>query len=149
MNTLEIGQKSREPNLRKVIIFPSFFGIRKVVSNKAKISKKSDSRQDSQPAKLEWRLQKNLKLRFRDLCNSESSGLRTFDIMLSYWVKKCVKSERFWVNERTIPKTIFVGLTDNSFAKRNETQGQSTEYIRQKIAHGTKFHWQHGFKTTQ
>lgn len=53
------------------------------------------------------------------------------------------------MNERTIPEIIFVGLTDNPFAKRNETQGQSTEYIRQKIAHGTQFHWQHGFKTTQ
>ena len=72
--------KAREP-LTEILL--ESIESSKFVSHKARISRESGSRKDSQPTKSERNSQKLLKLNFRDFCDSELSGLLTFDNMAS------------------------------------------------------------------
>ena len=63
--------------------------LRSIVSHQSKISRKSDSRRYTQPAKLKRWPKILVKLRIREMCSSKSFGFQTFPIItISFSLKE-------------------------------------------------------------
>ena len=88
----------------------ALFESSKFVSNKKRISRIFNDKNDSKPMKLEWRPQILWKQSFRELCSSNLSSLHAFDnITISLWGKH--QKAGMSVDETFMPDVIFVTFT--------------------------------------
>ena len=107
----------------------------KFVSHRERMSGEFALLKDSHPSKFEWRAQILIKLGFRELCDSEWSGLCTFDnIAISYssdtdpWINFCDPHWELICCNKWHPRTSEISIP-------------------LEIAVETHFHGRHGTKT--
>ena len=114
------------------------------------MSEEFDSRKDSHSTKSEQRPVIFVKLSFKELCYSKSSGFYPFDNMVMiHWVKNRSKTKRLAVGSwDTNPGSNLCDSQWKFICCNKWHQGTSEISIPSEIALGTHFHAWHDIKTT-